>query len=254
MISVANLLKARYTLTIFLCIEGGTLMGQQPKEVESQQLVFKDDGAIPNNTLPLLLYREAFAANTKDLASVIEQRFAENDWTGSWRAGVYPFPHYHSTTHEVLGVFAGSATLRLGGAQGTTVKVGPGDVIVIPAGVGHQNFGSSADFSVVGAYPGGRCPAWMATQPPSPYSPPPGPAYDNADFDEALILSHGNGTHLPNSDFPIFDPDVFYSYHAMGANFLFGDGSVHFLGSGINPQTYQYLCTIAGGERLPEDW
>src|SRR5437588_6594541 len=156
MISVANLLKARYTLTIFLCIEGGTLMGQQPKEVESQQLVFKDDGAIPNNTLPLLLYREAFAANTKDLASVIEQRFAENDWTGSWRAGVYPFPHYHSTSHEALGVFSGSATLRLGGAQGTTVEVHPGDVIVIPAGVGHQNLASSADFSVVGAYPGGR--------------------------------------------------------------------------------------------------
>jgi len=102
-------------------------MGQQPKEVEPQQLVFRDDGSIPNNTLPLLLYREAFAADTKDLASVMEQRFAENDWTGSWRAGVYPFPHYHSTSHEVLGVFSGSATL-----------------------------GSSADFSVVGAYPGGR--------------------------------------------------------------------------------------------------
>ena len=153
---VSNFLKVGYTLTILLFIGGGSLMGQQLKEIEPQQLVFKDDGAIPNSTLPLLLYREAFAANTKDLASAIEQRFAENDWTGSWRAGVYPFPHYHSTTHEVLGVFGGSATLRLGGAQGTTVKVGPGDVIVIPAGVGHQNLGSSADFSVVGAYPGGR--------------------------------------------------------------------------------------------------
>ena len=131
-------------------------MGQQLKEVEPQQLVFKDDGSIPNNTLPLLLYREAFAPDTKDLASVIEQRFAENDWTGSWRAGVYPFLHYHSTSHEVLGVFSGSATLRLGCAQGATVEVRFGDVIVIPAGVGHQNLGSSADFGVVGAYPGGR--------------------------------------------------------------------------------------------------
>jgi len=131
-------------------------MGQQLKEVEPQQLVFKDDGSIPNNNLPLLLYHEAFAPDTKDLASVMEQRFAENDWTGSWRAGVYPFPHYYSTSHEVLGVFSGSATLRLGGAQGTTVEVRLGDVIVIPAGVGHQNLGSSADFSVVGAYPGGR--------------------------------------------------------------------------------------------------
>ena len=31
-----------------------------------------------------------------------------------------------------------------------------GDVIVIPAGVAHQNIGSSADFAVVGAYPDGR--------------------------------------------------------------------------------------------------
>jgi uncharacterized protein YjlB len=151
-----HFLKVGYGFIILLFIGGGSLMGQQPKEVEPQQLVFKDDGSIPNNTLPLLLYREAFAPDRKDLASVMEQRFAENDWTGSWRAGVYPFLHYHSTSHEVLGVFSGSATLRLGGAQGTTVEVRLGDVIVIPAGVGHQNLGSSADFSVVGAYPGGR--------------------------------------------------------------------------------------------------
>jgi uncharacterized protein YjlB len=151
-----HFLKVGYGFIILLFIGGGSLMGQQPKEVEPQQLVFKDDGSIPNNTLPLLLYREAFAPDTKDLASVMEQRFAENDWTGSWRAGVYPFLHYHSTSHEVLGVFSGSATLRLGGAQGTTVEVRLGDVIVIPVGVGHQNLGSSADFSVVGAYPGGR--------------------------------------------------------------------------------------------------
>jgi prepilin-type processing-associated H-X9-DG protein len=89
----------------------------------------------------------------------------------------------------------------------------------------------------------------MAAQPPAPYSPPPGVAYDNADFSEALVLAHGNATHIPNVDFPISDPDVFYSMHAgQGANFLFGDGSLHFLTSGIDPKTYQGLCTIAGGE------
>ena len=43
-----------------------------------------------------------------------------------------------------------------GGAVQTGLKVCTGDVIVIPAGVAHQNIGASDDFSVVGAYPGGR--------------------------------------------------------------------------------------------------
>jgi prepilin-type N-terminal cleavage/methylation domain-containing protein/prepilin-type processing-associated H-X9-DG protein len=113
-----------------------------------------------------------------------------------------------------------------------------------------------------GAVTGGRCPAWMATQPfTAPNTPPSlapvgpnGSAYDNADFGEALVFAHGNATHVPSADFPIYDPDVFYSMHTQGANFLFGDGSVHFLSSSINPYTFQYLCTIAGGEVFPSDW
>jgi uncharacterized protein YjlB len=56
----------------------------------------------------------------------------------------------------VLGVCDGNAKLRLGGEQGQTVQVRSGDVILIPAGVAHQNIGASPDFSVVGAYPDGR--------------------------------------------------------------------------------------------------
>jgi prepilin-type N-terminal cleavage/methylation domain-containing protein/prepilin-type processing-associated H-X9-DG protein len=117
-----------------------------------------------------------------------------------------------------------------------------------------ERSGNHSPSTWTGAVAGGRCPAWMATQPPAPYSPPPGPAYDNADFGEALVLAHGNATHVPSADFPIFDPDTFYSMHTgRGANFLFGDGSVHFLTAAINPLTYQYLCTIAGGE-VATDW
>ena len=133
--------------------------------------------AIPNNALPLLLYQQAFARDTPDLPSAIEERFAENDWTGSWRAGVFPFHHYHSTTHEVLAVYRGTATLQLGGEKGRNFAVNPGDVIVIPAGVGHKRVESSEDFGVVGAYPEGAngtccaaCPASarrrIATSPP----------------------------------------------------------------------------------------
>ena len=107
----------------------------------------------------------------------------------------------------------------------------------------------------MGAVAGGRCPAWMAQQPPSPYSAPPGPAYDNADYGEAFVLGHCNTTHLPSADYPIYDPDTFYSMHAgPGANFLFGDGSVHYLTNSINPLTYQALGTIAGGESVASGW
>ncbi len=119
-----------------------------------------------------------------------------------------------------------------------------------------------APLTWTGAVAGGRAPAWMATQPwTPPYTPPAtapdtgnGTAYDNADWGECLVLAHGNATHVPNVDFPVYDPDVFWSMHPGGANFLFGDGSVHFLSSNIDPNTYQWMCTIAGNETINSNW
>ena len=113
----------------------------------------------------------------------------------------------------------------------------------------------------VGAVTGARVPAWMATTPwTSPNTPPSqcqnqgnGTAYDNADFDEALCLAHGNFTHKPNSDNPLYDPDVFWSMHPGGCNFLFADGSVHFLKTYMHGRTYQYVMTRAGGEIISGD-
>ena len=65
------------------------------------------------------------------------------------------FPHYHSTAHEVLGICQGEAKVRLGGDHGLVMTVKSGDALVLPAGTGHQNLGSSPDLLVVGAYPGG---------------------------------------------------------------------------------------------------
>lgn len=123
--------------------------------MQSEKIFFEDDGSIPNNALPLLLYRNAFDERGSEGAKWLEDHFAENNWTNSWRNGVFSYHHYHSNTHEVLGVYSGGAKLHLGGEQGEKMDIKAGDIIVIPAGVGHKNLGSSSDFGVVGAYPNG---------------------------------------------------------------------------------------------------
>ncbi|MEX2568666.1 MAG: cupin domain-containing protein [Cyclobacteriaceae bacterium] len=123
-----------------------------------KKLYFLDDGFIPNSTLPLLLYQDILEETGEQGAKWLENRFASNNWTNSWRWGVYDFHHYHSNTHEVLGVFKGQAVILLGGEQGEKVKVKPGDVIIIPAGVGHKCLSHDQNFTVVGAYPNGRQP------------------------------------------------------------------------------------------------
>ncbi|MDT0645806.1 cupin domain-containing protein [Zunongwangia sp. F260] len=122
--------------------------------MKPEKYFFKDDGSIPNNKLPLLLYKKAFSERGDSGAEWLENRFSENNWRNSWRNGVFSYHHYHSNTHEVLGVYSGSALLQLGGEKGEKLEVTAGDIIVIPAGVGHKNLGSE-DFHIVGAYPNG---------------------------------------------------------------------------------------------------
>jgi uncharacterized protein YjlB len=122
--------------------------------------VFQDDGFIPNNTLPLVVKRGAVQPSSPDPAKAFEATFAKNGWTNTWRGGIFDYHHYHPNTHEVLGVFSGSGTIRFGGEGGEIVGVTAGDVIVVPAGVGHALINASDDFQVVGAYPGGAEPEY----------------------------------------------------------------------------------------------
>ena len=129
------------------------LNGLETMQVE--KVYFKDDGQIPNSKYPLLLYRQAFIERNDEGAAWLVKRFAENNWTNCWRNGIYPFHHYHSTSHEVLGIYSGTARLHMGGEKGKKITVNAGDVIIIPAGVGHKNL-ESKGLGVVGAYPNGR--------------------------------------------------------------------------------------------------
>ncbi|WP_152871161.1 cupin domain-containing protein [Deinococcus terrestris] len=118
-----------------------------------ESLPLAPNGDVPNNPRPVLIYRAALTDRTP---AQIEGHLSKRGWTNAWRNGIYDFHHYHSTAHEVLVVVRGQARLTLGGEGGSQVPVGEGDVLLLPAGTGHRNDGSSADLLVIGAYAGGR--------------------------------------------------------------------------------------------------
>jgi len=121
-------------------------------EGQVQSFFLKDRGDIPNNQdLPVIYYQGVFNDGLD-----LESSFARHNWTNSWTGDIFDFHHYHSNSHEVLGVKSGKATVLLGGDDGERLELDAGDVVVLPAGTGHMKLESTDDFEVVGAYPGGK--------------------------------------------------------------------------------------------------
>lgn len=110
---------------------------------------------IPNSPLPVIVYPKAFPTDPPNLTDRVRKRLQQAGWGNMWIAGIYPYPHYHSNTHEVLVVTEGECTVQLGGPEGHDLEVSAGDVILLPAGTGHACY-TDAPYRVLGAYPGGR--------------------------------------------------------------------------------------------------
>ena len=113
-------------------------------------------GPIPNHPRwPLLVYPAAVPIASPE---GFEELFTRNRWPAAWRDGIFPFHHYHSNSHEALGIYEGEVTVQFGGERGVAVTARPGDVIVLPAGTGHKKLSSRGALGVVGAYPEGSNP------------------------------------------------------------------------------------------------
>jgi uncharacterized protein YjlB len=126
------------------------------KNAKPATFSFGDDGLVPNNVLPLVIYKGAIRFDDGDPEKTIEDLFSGNGWGQDiWRNGIYDYLHYHATVHEALGIARGHARVRLGGDSGKEFELDAGDVAILPAGTGHQCLKATSDFSVVGAYPPG---------------------------------------------------------------------------------------------------
>src|SRR5689334_11289500 len=120
------------------------------------------DGPIPNHPrFPVLLYHGVDVGDAKRL-------LAGHGWDGAWTNGVFDFHHFHSTSHEVLAVVAGVATLELGGPQGEAFQVTEGDVLVLPAGTGHRRRSTRDGFTWSAPTPPARRTTTSSVRPTTP--------------------------------------------------------------------------------------
>lgn len=118
-------------------------------------------GMTPNTSIqnkPLMIYHAAFGNKTS--ASAIESHLKSVGVVDpQWRYTMYSTSHFHSTSHEVLGIASGEARLCFGHEDNpdhVEAVLKAGDVVVMPAGVAHRLLDDlKGGFEMVGCYPKG---------------------------------------------------------------------------------------------------
>jgi hypothetical protein len=98
-----------------------------PRPRKANAFLFEGDGETPNNPrFPLIFYRSPVSlTDAADPAAVFEVLFAANQWKPAWRDSIYPYNHFHTGTHETVGIASGHARVRLGAKRGASSKCGP---------------------------------------------------------------------------------------------------------------------------------
>src|SRR5882724_7674834 len=109
---------------------GAIAMSVVSEDLKPLTSVFEDDGLVPNNPLPFIVYKGAIDVDNDHPEKTIEGLFGANGWGDMWRNGIFDYLHYHATVHEVLGIARGHAKVRFGGDSGREFEVSPGDVAI----------------------------------------------------------------------------------------------------------------------------
>lgn len=114
------------------------------KDLKVLQYQIPAYGLTPNTSIqhkPLLIYRSAFSPDTTSASQIEQHMSGVGVVVPQWRYTMYSTSHFHSTSHEVLGIVNGRARLCFGHEDnpGKVEEIlSKGDVIIMPAGVSHR--------------------------------------------------------------------------------------------------------------------